>query len=232
MATWTTFAVLVPATSVDPVRAVARFLAAVGATFGFGTSGCAESGQRVRNIDHLQAQSHYPRKAGVRPAEGRMRRRNASERRQQNTTCFTTNPLTDLPQFEKVEKQNTIARRVEVAKRGVGMARLIALALASGVLFLPSVTFSADLGKDSVPQAATADDTATDEAVKDFNADAVAMDSSATTFAVNGRIVPSNKDPVSAVANKWNWTLLIFGCAGLVISQLARRRSRRAIITH
>ena len=52
------------------------------------------------------------------------------------------------------------------------------------------------------------------------------------TLAVNGRVVATHDERASITTNRWNWTLLLLGCAGLVVAQLARRRPRRGMISY
>ena len=112
------------------------------------------------------------------------------------------------------------------------MPRPIEFALAAVLLLLPSIAVPSAPGSAnrSLRGAASSVDSATDVAVKTFNG-GVAPDRSPMTLAVNGRVVATDKEGAAAVAKKWNWTLLLLGCAGLVVSQIARRRSRRPMIS-
>ena len=113
------------------------------------------------------------------------------------------------------------------------MPRPIEFVLAAVLLLLPSVALASAPGSAnrSLGGAASSVDSATDVAVKTFNGAAAAADRSPMTLAVNGRVVATDKEGAAAVAKKWNWTLLLLGCAGLVVSQFARRRSRRPMIS-
>jgi hypothetical protein len=101
-----------------------------------------------------------------------------------------------------------------------------ALALATAALL---VAFDSDI---STTGAATAQinvggETVIDDVVRYFDQDDGLGLRSAISLAVNGRVVAVH-DELSAVStNKWNWTFLLIGSAGLVVAQLARRRSRR-----
>jgi hypothetical protein len=115
----------------------------------------------------------------------------------------------------------------------MGLPKPAAFAFAACVLLLPFMALASqrELGSDPSRAIGSANEKVTDDAVKDFNADVATPDRSAMTLAVNGRIVASERQSATAVANKWNWTLLLLGCTGLVVSQLARRRSRRPMIS-
>jgi hypothetical protein len=105
--------------------------------------------------------------------------------------------------------------------------------LAAGVLLLPPSFASAQTGATDLSQSAfligRGGETAADELAKDFDLDD--GDRPAMTLAVNGHVVAIHNERAVATANGWNWTLLLLGCAGLVVAQLARRPVRRAIIS-
>ena len=75
-------------------------------------------------------------------------------------------------------------------------------------------------------------ETTAGDAVKDSESDDDQGNSSAMTMAVNGRIVAATGDHASIATSKWNWTLLLLGCAGLVVAQIARHRPRRGVISY
>ncbi|HKN29200.1 MAG TPA: hypothetical protein VJY34_15465 [Roseiarcus sp.] len=70
-----------------------------------------------------------------------------------------------------------------------------------------------------------------DDLDKDLDAEDVLGARPAMTLAVNGRVVATYDEAATATASEWNWTFLLFGCAGLVLTRLARRPVRRAIIS-
>jgi hypothetical protein len=70
-----------------------------------------------------------------------------------------------------------------------------------------------------------------DHVNKDFDPYDVLSSRSAMTLAVNGRVVATDDEPASATVNGWNWTFLLLGCAGLVMTSLPRPRVRRPIIS-
>ena len=92
--------------------------------------------------------------------------------------------------------------------------------------FAPAQTPTTDnrMAKSAI---AAGEETGTDDPAKDF------VDSfnsrSAVMLAVNGHVVAA--DDQAASAKEWNWTLLLLGCAGLVMTTLPRRPIRRAVIS-
>jgi hypothetical protein len=75
------------------------------------------------------------------------------------------------------------------------------------------------------------DEPAADGVNEDFDPYDVLSSRSALTLAVNGRVVATDDEPASATVNGWNWTFLLLGCAGLVMTSLPRPRVRRPIIS-
>src|SRR5208283_543675 len=107
-----------------------------------------------------------------------------------------------------------------LAGAGVELPRPNALVFAAGMLFLSSSTFASTPIPviDYSHPAAPVGETVTDDTVKGSDADDVLAGHSPLTLAVNGRVVATHDEPASVTANKWNWTLLVLGCAGLVVS--------------
>ncbi len=114
------------------------------------------------------------------------------------------------------------------------LARLSALALAAAMLLAATGSFASATSSASDFPYATAQvgETANDDALKDSEPDDDQGNSAAMTLAVNGRVVATREQRASITTNGWNWTLLLLGCAGLVVAQLARRRPRRGMISY
>ena len=70
-----------------------------------------------------------------------------------------------------------------------------------------------------------------EDPANDFDLDDLLGSRPAMTLAVNGRIVATADEAASSASNGWNWTLLLLGCAGLVLAKLGRRPVRRAMIS-
>lgn len=102
---------------------------------------------------------------------------------------------------------------------------LTALALATAALFV-SVDSHVSMTVAATAQINVGGETARDDVVRDFDQDDGLGIRSAITLAVNGRVVAVHDELSAVTANKWNWTFLLVGCTGLVVSQLARRRPR------
>ena len=103
---------------------------------------------------------------------------------------------------------------------------LIALALATAALFVP-IDFHVSTTLAATARINTGGATASPDVVRIINQDDDLGLPSATTLSVNGRVVAVHEEASAITANQWNWTFLLLGCGGLVVSQLARRRSRR-----
>jgi hypothetical protein len=117
------------------------------------------------------------------------------------------------------------------------LARFTLVAFAAATLLAPLGSFASATTPASdfwpaTAQVSAVGETGTDDAVKDADPDDDQGNSPAMTLAVNGRVVATAEQPLSVTANKWNWTLLLLGCAGLVVAQLTRRRPRRGMISY
>jgi hypothetical protein len=75
------------------------------------------------------------------------------------------------------------------------------------------------------------DETLADDIDKEFDPYDVLGSRSAMTLAVNGRVVATDDEPASATVNGWNWTFLLLGCTGLVLTSLPRPRVRRPVFS-
>ncbi len=116
------------------------------------------------------------------------------------------------------------------------MRRAVAILFTAGMLFLPQSFASAGTPTIVSSRAASlvspGSETAVDDLGKGFGPDDVLGTRRPMTLAVNGRLVATVGDPASAMtANRWNWTFLLLGCAGLVMASLARRPVRRIVIS-
>jgi hypothetical protein len=111
----------------------------------------------------------------------------------------------------------------------------IAVLCAAGVVLLPPSFASAQTS--TIDSSSTGfligpgGETVADDLAKNFSPEDVLGDGPAMTLAVNGHVVATHDEHAAATANGWNWTFLLLGCAGLVVAQLGRRPTRRAIIS-
>ena len=110
----------------------------------------------------------------------------------------------------------------------------IALVLAAGVLLAPApfavAQFLPTNSSHGLAAIGASNEMAVDDFAQDFDPFDVFSSRPAMTLAVNGRVVATDDEPASATAREWNWTLLLLGCAGLVMTNLPRRLGRRAVI--
>ena len=115
------------------------------------------------------------------------------------------------------------------------MLKLTAVLFAAGALLLSPSFASAQTNTVELSRMAlllgAGGETAADDLAKEVDSEDVLGDWPAMTLAVNGRIVATHAEHAAASANGWNWTLLLLGCAGLVVTRVARRPARRAIIS-
>lgn len=117
---------------------------------------------------------------------------------------------------------------------GGEMPGSIALVLAAGVLLAPApFAVAQSLSIDSshgLAAIGVSNETAVDDFAQDFDPYEIFSSRPAMTLAVNGRVVATDGEPASATGYEWNWTLLLLGFAGLVMTNLPRRLGRRAVI--
>ena len=110
-----------------------------------------------------------------------------------------------------------------------------ALLVAAGVLIAPLASAAAQPVANKAPRALSpigaTDETAIDNPGANFDLYGVSGKDSAMVLAVNGRVVATAAEETAhASPGEWNWTLLLLGCAGLVMTTVPRRAARRMVI--
>lgn len=113
------------------------------------------------------------------------------------------------------------------------MQGIIAVVFATWALVLPSSVWARMNTIDASPVVFLVADSgsmAPDDLARDDNREDVLGDRPTATLAVNGRVLASEGGPGVPIADGWNWTLLLLGCAGLAITRVARRPARRFVI--